>query len=120
MTFRIYDIATDSLRDITQKDWDDVQVFLNTLGRLQEKLKEADKRKDMDFRLATFVNPMRTDGLFVAEDIPIEPYPGVSRFDGKPIYPACPKTKFSLGHQVEPDFARELVRRWNVCGERGL
>ncbi len=67
----------------------------------------------LDFRLKVYPNPMRDDGVFVAEDKEIAPYPGVSRVDGKPCYPAIPCTKYSLGSQLEPEFAKELVQRWN-------
>ncbi len=49
----------------------------------------------------TFPNPMRSDGVFVAQDRPIEPYPGNPRdLDGNPHLPAVPKG-WCLGSQVE-------------------
>lgn len=121
MTITMYDIVSDTIREATQQDWDDVQKFIQSIGQAHSKMLESDKRGDeMNFRLATFVNPMRDDGLFVAEDKPIEPYEGCARFDGSPVYPACPKTKWLIGHQLGHVFAQEIVRRWNLCQDRNL
>lgn len=68
----------------------------------------------LDFLLKVFPNPMRDDGVFVAEDKEIAPYPGISRMDGKPCYPTVPKTRYMLGYQLERGFAEELVKRWNA------
>lgn len=72
----------------------------------------------LDFRLKVYPNPMRDDGVFVAEDKEITPYPGVARCDGKPCYPAVPTTRYSLGHQLDPEFGAELVRRWNLAAPK--
>ena len=45
-------------------------------------------------RLKVYPNPMRDDGVFVAEDRPIEPYPDSSD------YPAVPLEGFRLIHQL--------------------
>ena len=65
----------------------------------------------------TYPNPMRSDGVFVAEDKPIEPYPGVSRIGGSPIYPATPQTQHAIPFQLPHDQAAELVRMLNAEGE---
>ena len=79
----------------------------------------------LDFLLKVFPNPMRNDGVFVAEDKEIAPYPGISNMDGKPCYPAIPRTRYQLGYQLERGFAEELVKRWNALaplleGKRGF
>lgn len=77
-----------------------------------------DKREvtlDMNFKLAIFPNPMRDDGVFVAQDLPIEPYKGCYTLDGKPSYPTLPQRGYSIGHQLPHGFAAELVRRWNTA-----
>lgn len=71
-----------------------------------------------DFRLKVYLNPMRNDGVFVAEDRPIEPYSNgqggfIRSLDGSPRYPAIPNGH-SIGTQLPRDFAEELVRRWNA------
>jgi len=70
-----------------------------------------------DFRLRVYPNPVRDDGVFVAEDKPIEPYimPGP---DGRLQFPAVPQTPFLIRSQLEPEFAAELVRRWNAQQEK--
>lgn len=48
-----------------------------------------------------YPNPMRSDGLFVAQDKPIEPYEGTKDIYGNPQYPAVPRDAWGLGMQVE-------------------
>lgn len=62
------------------------------------------------FRLKVYPNPMRDDGVFVAEDKPIEPYPPPNDHS----YPAIPKTDYALDMQLPHEFAKEIVRRWNL------
>lgn len=66
-------------------------------------------------RLRVFRNPMRSDGVFVAEDKPIRAYPGARGFDGLPLFPAVPQDGVSLGYQVEPELARRIVACVNAC-----
>lgn len=61
----------------------------------------------------TYPNPMRGDGVFVAEDKPVEPYPGVRRLDGSSIYPATPQTRHAIPFQLPHAEAEELVRMLN-------
>jgi hypothetical protein len=72
---------------------------------------------EFDFKLAIFPNPMRDDGVFVAEDKPIEPYDRGQIPGQPPRRPTIPNTKYSLGMQLERRFAEEIVRRWNVKQE---
>ena len=75
----------------------------------------------LDFRLKVYPNPMRDDGVFVAEDREIAPYPGISNVDGTLCYPSTPNTQYRMGRQLPRDFAEELVRRWNAfCEQRGF
>jgi hypothetical protein len=67
---------------------------------------------DLSFKLKIYPNPMRDDGVFVAEDKEIEPYP-LPGAEGRPHYPAIPNTPYRFGQQLPRDFAEELVRRWN-------
>lgn len=69
---------------------------------------------DLSFRLKVYPNSIRTDGVFVAEDREVAPYPGISDMDGKPIYPAIPQSGRRLGVQLDHAFGEELVRRWNA------
>jgi hypothetical protein len=62
---------------------------------------------------ATYINPMRSDGVFIAEDKPIEPYPDI-KIRGEPYYPAIPKTVHSLGFQLSIDIANRLVALLNA------
>jgi hypothetical protein len=63
---------------------------------------------------------MRDDGVFVAEEKPIEAYPNSFGPNGEQLFPATPKTPWFLSSQINKDFAREIVRRWNLCTARGL
>ena len=68
----------------------------------------------LDRRLKCYPNPQRADGIFIAEDKPIEPYSGVQTLHG-PVYPATPRNAWHLGFQVEPVAARRLVDCSNAC-----
>ncbi len=46
---------------------------------------------EFNFKLKCYPNPMREDGVFVAEDKPIEPDPVARTLDG-PYVPPTPKT----------------------------
>jgi len=116
---QMYDIQTDTMKEVTQKDLDQILDGLAAMARQREGHKEP-MPPNPDFaavKLATYINPHRSDGLFVAEDKPIEAYDGIKSWDGRALYPAVPRTAFCLGSQVEPSFAREIVRRWNIVGE---
>jgi hypothetical protein len=64
-------------------------------------------------KLKIFPNPMRDDGVFVAEDRPIEPYSGVHGANGEVLFQAVPQGRIRIMNQLPRDFAEELVRRWN-------
>lgn len=67
--------------------------------------------------LAAYCNPMRDDGVFVAEKKEIEPY--ASRgMDGELRYPPAPRTPHKFPQQLPHDFARRVIACWNAC--RGL
>lgn len=53
----------------------------------------------------TYVNPQRSDGLFVAQDKPIEPYPKARGMGGEPLYPATPHDAWGIQSQLEHDNA---------------
>lgn len=73
----------------------------------------VEKHKKIGIRWRTYINPMRDDGLFVAEDKPLEPYPEITNMDGSPVFPAIPNTKYSIGFQLPHKEAKELVRLLN-------
>jgi hypothetical protein len=64
---------------------------------------------EFNFRLAIFPNPMRSDGVFLAEDKPIEPYPEPNAH----ARPAVPLGAFSFPYQLPLALAEEVVKRWN-------
>lgn len=76
----------------------------------------AMKYKAPGIRWKTYVNPMRTDGLFVAQDMPISPYsPNVRRFpDGGLLYPAVPSTPNAIPFGLPHDEAETLVQMLNA------
>lgn len=109
----IYDISLDARRPVTQEDIDVRDELLAKLSKLNTPIEiRGFAEHDFDFKLACYVNPARDDGLFVAEDKTIEPYP-MRGLSGERLYPAIPNTPYRIGTQLSPDFARELVRRWN-------
>ncbi len=66
----------------------------------------------------TYVNPMRSDGLFVAEDKPIKPYESVTGYGGRPLYPPTPLDAYTLGYALPHKVAEDLVERLNSEGLR--
>lgn len=69
--------------------------------------------KDKGGPWKTYPNPMRDDGLFVAEDKELLPYESVMGAWGKPLYPATPRKAFTLGYQLPHKMAEDLVQRLN-------
>lgn len=62
---------------------------------------------------------MRNDGVFVAEDKEIKPYPGVKSLDGEPLYPIAPETEHSIHCGLPREIAAALVQALNEgrwCG----
>lgn len=57
-----------------------------------------------------YLNPMRSDGVFVGEDAPVEPYAAVRGLGG-PLFPAVPQRVYVLPYQVSREVAEELLRR---------
>lgn len=111
----IYDLTTDTHRPVTQEDVDQMVEILAQLSRIHPPLPVPPQGPfEFTFRLAIYQNPMRSDGVFVAEDKPRLPYEGVTGTRGERLYPATPQTPYALGRQVDVEFARELVRRWNA------
>ena len=60
-----------------------------------------------------FPNPMRADGVFVAQDIPCFPYPGVKGANGLALYPAIPQNAKSVGYQLPHVQAKQLLAMLN-------
>lgn len=67
-----------------------------------------------------YENPQRSDGVFVGQDRPIEPYPhhrlvnGViwatsDKEIGKPLYPATPRSARMFPVQVPRDVAEKVI-----------
>jgi hypothetical protein len=112
----IYDISSDEWRPATQKDIDEMQaIIFKMMTRPQPSLPPG-QQYDLNFKLAAYRNPMRTDGLFVAEMKEIEPYPGIKGLAGETLYPATPDTPWKIGSQLPIPFASEIIRRWNDHG----
>jgi hypothetical protein len=109
----IYDISRDEHRPATQADIDELQKYVLSFSTPPERDAEPVNEK-LDFRLACYVNRMRADSVFIAEEKEIEPYSGITNIDGSLCYPSIPKTRYCLPMGVSPDFAREIVRRWNL------
>lgn len=109
----IYDISLDEHRPATQEDIDQLQKIVSSLYTARNAEAQLPLNKNFDFKLAVYTNPHRIDGVFVAENKPIEPYKNITGIRGEALYPAVPKTQYYLGNQVEYYFAHELVRRWN-------
>jgi hypothetical protein len=112
----IYDVSIGARRAATQEDIDRLSDFVTGITFVNMKIDE--KRgiaETFDFRLAVFPNRMRDDGVFVAQDLPIEPYSGVKTFDGRECYPSIPQRGVRIGHQLPCAFAHEIVRRWNAA-----
>ncbi len=59
--------------------------------------------------LAIFPNPMRSDGVFIAEDVPIAPYEGVRNLEGKEVFPAVPQNARTFPCQVTREMAGRVV-----------
>lgn len=115
---RMYDIAIDGYRDVTQADIDRVFEIFSAMTKQNKPMESAiSPDKKFNFKLACFRNPMRDDGVFVAESKTIDPYEGVKGLKGEPLYPATPQTPYSLRSQLTHDFAAEIVRRWNAYSE---
>lgn len=61
-----------------------------------------------------YVNPMRSDGLFVGQDLPVEPYSGVCGLNGEPLLPAVAARAKVYPTQLPCDQAERLVRLLNA------
>lgn len=119
----IFDIGMGGARPATQEDIDRMQEFIFALisqpeGRLvtDRDINVGDEK--FDFLLAIYPNRARPDGVYVAELKEVKPYAGISNMDGSPCYPSLPDTKYRLGSQLPTNFAREIVRRWNIVSSR--
>ena len=110
----IYDINIDAMRECTQEDVDQMLGILTAMSMARTAIIPLNGPSDFSFVLAIFANPMRNDGVFVAENKPIEPYDAARGVSGGKLYPPTPKTPYKIGVQLDPAFAAELVRRWNL------
>jgi hypothetical protein len=112
----IFDISLGYRRRVTQEEIDNLADFQFMLAVVNSKIDEAREiPQGMGFRLAIFPNRMRDDGVFVAQDLPIEPYEGVRSLGGNKCFPSVPQQGVRIGSQLPHAFAHELVRRWNLC-----
>ena len=117
-TLTIFNFGTGEKVPATQADIDDLQAYVMSFSKRPEIDKEESKHTDaLKFRLACYVNKMRSDMLFIAEEKEIEPYKGIRNIDGGLCYPSVPNTKYCLPVGVAPEFAREIVKRWNSYGK---
>lgn len=113
MTIKIYDPSTGGEREATQADYDFLLTVVQKLIVRPIPITPDKRIKDFNFQLAIYPNPVRGDGVFIAEQKPIEPYQGISNLDGSKVYSALPNTEFRISHQLPYEFAWEIVRRWN-------
>jgi hypothetical protein len=117
----IYDINLDDYRPVTQADIDKMEELIQKLMHEEMGRQSVENvpppEGGFNFRLACFRNKMRSDGLFVAEDIPIQPYADILDPKGGFIYPSTPRTPWHLRGQLPHAFAQELVRRWNLYAD---
>ena len=111
-TLTIYDVSTVSRIPATQEMIDELQNYVFSFSK-RPVPDEEPAREIFLFRLAAYVNKQRSDMLFVAEEKEIEPYQGIINVDGSLCYPSTPRTKYCCPMGMEPNFAREIVRRWN-------
>lgn len=119
MPLTVFDYGLGENREATQGDIDTMQAFIAAAQRKARPIKPPRiDRVVFDFKLAVYPNPMRNDGMFVAELKNIQPYPGYPDEDRH--YPATPETPWKIGCQITPLFAFEIVRRWNLVKERNL
>ena len=85
----------------------------------KELIELAKKYYNTSIRWKTYVNNMRSDGLFVAEDKSIEPYKDVCDGSGNKIYPAVPTTNYLIPFQLSRKDASKLVELLNGKIEKG-
>lgn len=78
----------------------------------EEQIFEFLKEKKGPWKI--YLNPMRDDGVFLAQDTPHRPYEGVWESDGSPMYPATPQRSYSYPNQLPLDMAQRLVTRLNA------
>lgn len=109
----IYDLSTDKRHVATQADIDAMQKMIAAVATKSVPKLVVTAQPGFDFKLAVYLNPMRDDGVFVAELKDIQPYNGILTHDGRPTYPAMPDTPWCIRSQLPKPFAEELVRRWN-------
>jgi hypothetical protein len=75
----------------------------------EEQIREAyDLLRRHQGPFKVYANPMRADGVFVGQDKPPAPYPGVRGIAG-PIYPAVPFDAYVLPYQVPREVADRLL-----------
>ena len=69
--------------------------------------------KDKTGPWEVYPNPMRGDGVFLAQKRPIKPYEGVTTLAGEPMFPAVPQGSYAYPHQLSPEVARNLRDQLN-------
>ena len=109
----MYDLSNNERRPVTQKDVDEWQNLFDALGKIHMEFSQSDPEMPCYFKLKAYANKMRPGRYFVAEDKPLEPYPGIRGIDGGACYPSVPLGAISFGRDMPKDVADELVRRWN-------
>ena len=109
----IFDYSLGHSRRATQDDIDHLQRAITAMALRVHPEVPSGAGQRFDFRLAIFRNPMRADGVFIAEEKEIDAYPGITTLDGAPCYPTIPDTPWAVRSQLAPEFAAEIVRRWN-------
>jgi hypothetical protein len=115
----IYDMSYGERRSATQEDIDKMQQILFALSLRPTPVNDdAPNDADFTFLLAMYPNPMRNDGVFVAELKEIRPYQGITGMQGEAVFPTVPETPYRIRTQLPRKFAKELVRRWNVFSQK--
>jgi hypothetical protein len=115
----MYDSTLDAYRAVTQEDVRKWEEFVAALADAPLALADAPpvpQGAPFQFRLACFPNKLRSGELFVAEDLPIQPYANILDPQGRFVYPSIPRTPWHLRNSLSRTFAQELVRRWNRAG----
>lgn len=112
----VFDIAQWGRRVATQADFDRLMATVRDFEKFaMTSLAPSATEWSPNVELACYVNPMRQDGVFVAEKREIKPYPGHTHVDGSPCYPSVPQGGVRFPMQLDHEFARRVVACWNAC-----
>ena len=86
-------------------------------ARIYHRVLEFFKGTPGPFR--SYVNPQRDDGVFVGQDKPLKPCPGVTGSHGEYIFPAVPGDAKVYPSQVPQVVAKWIITQLNDSAARG-